>query len=390
MSSAHPYAPEFLARDWRVLLDVCSLARRAEKISVLAAEIRDPESLLSLAEQHGVIAQLSGAVANLPSGGPCDALRDALRIRHRTQALATLGMTSDLFRVLDRLRQSNIECVVVKGPVLALRAYGDPAARRYGDIDALVRHADIADAAEILTSAGYESRVSLRTIREGKIPGQYLFVRPGTKFIFELHTERTLRYFPKRLPIEGYFRDKAAVTLDGHAVPALSLEHEFVLISIHGAKHFWERLMWISDVAAMVCNHPELDWKRVRLSAREVGAERMVHLALLLSERLLGVAVPAELKIDVARDSVCRKLANSIESRLPYGGYATPSILGRAMFRFRMHGDALGGAGYITRLSFATTEEDWSPDNKSAGSRIAETLLRPLRLAKKYRRSPDS
>ena len=40
--------------------------------------------------------------------------------------------------------------------------------------------------------------------------------------------------------------------MDGRDVPALSLEDELVLICVHGAKHFWERLMWTADIAAMV------------------------------------------------------------------------------------------------------------------------------------------
>jgi hypothetical protein len=387
---APPYAADFLTHDWPLLLRACSVPRNSTAISALVTEIRDPESLFRLAEEHGVIAHLSAAFACISDADISAALLDSLRARHRTQLLSTLTITAELFRILDLLRTSGIESLVIKGPVLALRAYGDPAARQYGDIDLIVRHADIARAAKIIVASGYESRIPVEAIHEGKIPGQYLFYRPRTKVIFELHTERTLRYFPLPLPIETYFRRKTSVVLDGHAVPALSAEHEFVLISIHGAKHFWERLMWISDIAAMVYNHPELDWKHVRQAAADVGAERMVRLALLLAERVLNAPVPAEMKSDVARDSVCPKLVREIETWLPYAGYAAPRVVKRAMFRFRMRGQPFGGARYLTRLSFATTEEDWSADVKGPSSRIAEFLRRPFRLAKKYRRDLDS
>jgi hypothetical protein len=387
---APQYASDFLARDWPLLLEACSLPRDPAKISALAAEIRDPESFFRLADEHGVIAHLASAFSTVSGVEISAVLLDLLRTRHRAQLLSTLALTAELFRMLDLLRQSSVESLVIKGPVLAIRAYGDPAARQYGDIDAIVRHVDIQRSAEILVAAGYESRVPAEAIRDGKIPGQYLFLRPATKVIFELHTERTLRYFPLPLPIENYFRHRTSVTIDGHAVPCLSAEHEFVLISIHGAKHFWERLMWISDIAAMLYNHPELDWKRVRQAAAEVGAERMVRLALLLAQRLLGAAVPAEMKRDIALDSVCPKLVREIGSWLPYGGYAAPTMARRAAFRFRMRGRALDGVSYLTRLSFGTTEEDWSADVAAPRSRIAEILRRPLRLAKKYRREPDS
>jgi Uncharacterised nucleotidyltransferase len=389
VSPASPFAADFLTRDWCLLLEACSLPRSSTKISALAVEIRDPESLLRLAEEHGVIAHIAEALASVSDANISAALLDSLRTRRRSQLLSTLTMTAELFRVLDLLSQSGIESLVIKGPVLALRAYGDPAARQYGDIDAVVRHADIARAAKILVAAGYESRIPAEAIREGKIPGQYLFRRPSTDVIFELHTERTFRYYPRPFPIEKYFQDKTSLTLDGHVVPALSAEQECVLISIHGAKHFWERLMWISDIAAMVYNHPELDWKGVRQSAADVGAERMVRLALLLAERLLGVPAPEEMRKEMALDTVNLQLVQEIESWLPYAGHAAPTIARRAMFRFRMRGSPLAGARYLTRLSFATTEEDWSA-GVEARSRIAEILRRPFRLAKKHRRDPDT
>ena len=212
--------------------------------------------------------------------------------------------------------------------------------------------------------------------------------RQGTEIILELHTERTLRYFPLPLPIEKYFQSKTSLSLDGRPVPALSAEHEFVLISVHGATHFWERLMWVSDVAAMVHNHPQLDWNLIRRSAAEAGAERMVRVALLLAERSLGVAIPKEMKNEVQRDSACLRLVRQIETWLPYAGFAAPSILPRAFFRFAIRGNAIAGLGYLARLSLSTTEEDWSPETSGPRLRWAEILGRPFRLAKKYRRGP--
>jgi hypothetical protein len=187
-----------------------------------------------------------------------------------------------------------------------------------------------------------------------------------------------------------YFERRTTLILDGHEVPALSAEDEFVLISIHGAKHFWERLMWISDIAAMVHNCPELNWMAVRKYATKVGAERMVRVALSLAERLLGVAVPAEFREEVDADSTGENLVRDIREWLPYAGFATPPLKERALFRFRMRGRFLAGARYLTRLSLSTTEEDWAKSTEARRSGLTEVMRRPFRLARKYRRDPDS
>jgi hypothetical protein len=148
--------------------------------------------------------------------------------------------------------------------------------------------------------------------------------------------------------------------------------------------------MWIADVAAMVHGHPELDWRRVRQSAAEVGAERMVHVALLLAERLLLVPVPGPMKRGVESDAACAKIVRKIESWLPYAGNEPPRLTQRALFRFRMLGQVLAGVRYLTRLSLSTTEDDWSDDSQPANGSLRESLSRPFRLAKKYRRNPNA
>jgi hypothetical protein len=371
------------------VLGCCSLPRNPAKISALVDALSDADSFICLAQAHGVLGHFTAMLAGLPGLEVPSPFLDSLRAHQRAHALSNLSMTAELFRILELFRQSQIECVVAKGPVLSQRAYGEPALRQYADLDLLLRQKDIPRAAEILVAAGRDSRIPHEAIRSGKIPGEYRFRGQNSKIILELHTERTLRYFPLPLPIEKYFHSKTSMSLDGRPVPALSAENEFILISVHGATHFWERLMWISDIAAMVHNHPELDWNYIRQSAAEVGAERMVRVALLLSERLLGVRVPEAMKSDVASDSSCSRLVDKIEKWLPYAGSAAPSIGARAWFRFRIRGNVFSGVAYLARLSFSTTEDDWAPE-AGAASPFAEGLRRPLRLARKYRRNADS
>src|SRR5262249_2269924 len=159
--------------------------------------------------------------------------------------------------------------------------------------------------------------------------------------IVEVHTQRSFRYFPRPLPIEDFLQRRTTVAVDGRAIPALSAEDEFVLIAVHGAKHFWERLMWISDVAAMVHNCSKMDWKRVSHSGAEAGGEGMVRVALLLARRVLRAEIPAEMEREVALDSACARLIKKIETWLPYAGSEPPALLQRVVFRLRMRGQLL-------------------------------------------------
>ncbi|HEY4978507.1 MAG TPA: nucleotidyltransferase family protein, partial [Candidatus Acidoferrum sp.] len=164
----------------------------------------------------------------------------------------------------------------------------------------------------------------------------------------------------------------------------LCLEDEFTLNSIHGAKHFWERLMWVADIAAIVARHPEIDWQCTAQYANDVGAARMLHVALQLAESLLRVPIPAPMKGAVARDAAVPRLCRQVIRWLPSAGYAPPELRERAIFRMRMRGGILAGALYLLRLSFSPTEEDWAEGAEAKNSRLWDALQRPLRLFKKY------
>jgi hypothetical protein len=375
--------------EWSALLECASGSHDRQRLRGFLRSV-DWARLLTLAVEHGVAGHLTASLRGLEEGLIPPETRQALVDRQRAQIFFTLRLTAELFRILEQFTSEGIGALVVKGPVLAVRAYGDPAMRAYGDLDLLVRQRDIRRATELMSAAGYAPAVPLSAIDAGKIPGQYLFSRPDSKLIVELHNDLTLRYFPRRLPLEDFFARQIRVPLDAHEAPALSVEDELVLISIHGAKHFWERLMWIADVAALVSRQTGIDWRRVADSAQAVGATRMLHTGLRLASDLLQAPLPDKVQAMVEADRVAARLAEQSGKWLPAAGYAPPGLFERAAFRLRMHGGLLSATAYLLRLSLSPTEEDWNDAGQAKGHWLPDAVRRPFRLARKYSRRGNS
>jgi hypothetical protein len=156
-----------------------------------------------------------------------------------------------------------------------------------------------------------------------------------------------------------------------------------MLICIHGAKHFWEQLSYIADVAAFVTRQ-ELDWGRVMAAAAEVGGERMLYVGLRLAADLLGAPLPESVGAALRSDRTVGRLAKQITRCLPAAGSAPPGIFERAMFRMRMRGGILSGVVYLFRLSLSPTEEDWVAGAENKRHWFLDALGRPFRLARKY------
>jgi hypothetical protein len=388
MRTTSPLSELAASAEWKILLECASGRPDAACLGELLPKA-DGDFLLELAEEHGVIGIVAARLGEFNQINVPAMFRRKLLERQKSHALSALGLIAEMLRVLNRFSEAGIQALVLKGPALSLQAYGDATARQYGDVDLLLRQKDIYRAAEVMMQAGFDADVPLAAVAAGKIPGEYLFSRPNTKVIVELHTEKTLRYFPNRLAMERLFEQQTTLDFSGHVVPTLSNEDALVAICTHGAKHCWERLMWIADVSAMLRRQTGMDWVAVERTAEGLGAQRIVYTGLLLARELLHAPVPAAVEEMARADRRACKLAGRIKMWLPAAGEASPRLLRRAIFRAQMRGGFFHGLGYLTRLLFSPTEEDWKKGHEHRSSPLLELARRLVRLAGKYGRDPN-
>ncbi|MGH9677223.1 MAG: nucleotidyltransferase domain-containing protein, partial [Candidatus Acidiferrum sp.] len=264
-------------------------------------------ALLERAEEHGLPGPVALRLRKFDKEGVPPEILEQLRERQRAQALFTLRLTAELFRLFESFAAAGLDALVIKGPVLSVRCYGDPGARQYGDLDLIVRDKDILRSIKVMTDLGYEARISRAAIQAKKVPGEYAFRHSATKLLVEFHTEATFRYHPRPLPVEKLFQRRVHVRIDSHEIPALAPEDELILICIHGAKHLWERLIYTADLAALI-SRQELDWDRVNAAAAEVAAQRMLHVGLRLAAEVLGATLPATVAAAVRSDAAVEGL----------------------------------------------------------------------------------
>ena len=378
-----------LTAQWQVLLEC---ARPYPEVSRLAAAFRvspDWPCLLALADDHGMLPLLTAQIRAADAALIPAEVREQLQASQRSQTIFTLSLAAELFRILDRFAASGIEVLLTKGPALAARCYDDPGCRQYGDLDFIVRDRDIRRATEVMIELGYEPKISVKSIEAGKFPGEYVFSHRNSKVLAEFHTERTFRYHPRPLPLEKLFVRRGSVRFDGRDVPALSVEDELILNCIHAAKHFWTRLMWVADIAALI-SRQAIDWDRALAGAQEVSAERMLRVGLLLAVDVLGARVPPEIDQFMHADAGAMRTAEQIARRLPQGESMDFGVFRRAAFRVKMRGGLLQGMGYLLRLSLSPTEEDWVSGSEEKRSWLLDAAARPFRLARKYGRNDSS
>lgn len=272
--------------------------------------------LPDLAARHRVLPHVAAHLGGLEGASVPDDIADDLDRRRRKLARRNLALADALAEVLDALEDAGIRALAHKGPVAATRLYGDLGRRQFLDLDVLVEPAAFGRAGEILETVDFQPKKHLEGL------DQVLYA-DRDDVIVDLHARLTPRYFPGRLDFDGLWARREAVALGDREVPALALDDLFVALAVHGTKHRWHRLAWVTDVAVAL-GTSSLDWQRVARGTRAVHAGRMARLAGRLAAEELGVDEPSPLaglgREGPALDRLVELSQKALRAPAPRGG----------------------------------------------------------------------
>ncbi len=358
----------------------------AEKIRALAAGPLDWDFVFTAAAENSItpllILQLRATAADVLPAGVRERLRDAAR----AHVASSLFWTAELIKITEAFRAAGIQVIPYKGPVLAAQAYGDITLREYGDLDIVLRQRDMAKANERMASLGYRARfpwILSPGAAASLVPGEYNYRDESGRLLVELHTEVTLRHFPVRLDLDDLAGRLAPVSLGGREIRTFGPEDGLLLLCVHGAKDFWERISWVADIAELVQAQP-LDWDAVFRRAEFLRLGRMLRLGLTLAGELLDAPLPVEIAARVSGDRIAASMAFEIEHRL-LGRQVVPLGAGEVLrFRRRTVEGTMAGWRYFLRLATIPAEEDWLMVHLPRPLAPLYVVLRPLRLLRKY------
>jgi hypothetical protein len=364
--------------------DPADLAR----IKNLAHQQLDWDYLFRLAQRHCVLPLLYQALQTHADSAIPTAVRQNLRARFHENAAHSLLLAGELARIATILSSNGIRMLAFKGPALAVLAYGDVSSRRYIDLDVIVQQSDVARAREVLRRLGFIAPEYLSSSRDDllqRVQHNVALIRADDGLVVELHWRIAAKDFV-RLPFENEMWKRAIeVSVCGVSVETLSPEDLLIALCIHGAKHFWERLSWVCDVAHLLRLDRRLNWSLVFRLADEAGVERMLALGLCLAVELCHLELPAELLRKVHEDPIAVDLAARVVSRMFDGASLMPFSVQRAIgFNLRARRRWREKMRYC-RYLLAPTDADLAIRSLPARLEFAYYLLRPFRLTWKAR-----
>ena len=368
-------------------------AEQTVRIKSLLQQKLDWEYLLRAATQHGVMPLLYSHLSAICPEAVPEVYFKRLQDLFRRNTARNLFLTGELNKILRLFASHGIAAMPYKGPALAVSIYGDLALRQFSDLDILVRRDDVARASELLVALGFQPHFKLTGnqvaafVRLGYVQ---LFERDNGKNVVELHWAIVPRFFSFSLQTERLFQRLTQIDLAGHQVLAPAPEDLLLILCVHGAKDMWERLEWVCGIAELVRGNQVMNWEQVLEQARELDSERMLFLGLLLAHDLLGAALPGEVWQKIEATPAVKSLAAQVRKNLFQENRPAPKVTERVSFHLRARERLRDRMRYCVRLALTTTPVDWAILPLPSSLTFLYSLLRPIRLVKKYRLSPSN
>jgi hypothetical protein len=291
----------------------------ASQIAQLARSVENWDAFLSVAREHRLLPLVFSRLTEVANQIPVFA-NEQLKDAYHRNVFHCLSNTSELISLLEAFKSDQISAMPFKGVVLGSTIYPDPAARYSGDLDLLIHLKDLLKATAILLDRGYDLNTP---VREDGSPAlvdsyEYHFERSSDGMVVELRwrLELTQPRYRRDLGMQWVWPTRQTAKLAGVDLPNMDPETTLLVLCMHGSKHVWSRLLWISDVAHLLVRFPNLDWKRVIREARRLGLWRALVLGVLLARRVCGANVPREILRQFETDVIGVGLADSLEASL--------------------------------------------------------------------------
>jgi hypothetical protein len=357
-----------------------SVARRDVDHTLVRQQL-DWDYVVATSRAHGLLPLLQKDIGTSELPGH---ILSCLKREAVANSQSMLHLAGKQLRVYKLFKEHGIPVAIFKGALLAQMAYGEMSLRQAGDIDMLIHGRDFAQARLLLESLGYEMTPRLTSAQLTSHLNNHCeiqFMRDEWFTVIDLHWDLAPRSFVFGLKADEVMSRLQTVSLAGSSVETFGAEDLLLYQAMHGAKHLWRRLEWISSLAESVRATPAIDWDVLVNRAANAHATRILALGLRLVEQFSDVPVPVVGSID--KDSAMHRMAAGIHAQI-FNTFGYADSTETNLYNLRIMDRKRDVVISALRSIFVPTLPDWQALALPSSLHPLYYAYRPLRLSKVY------
>jgi len=309
-----------------------------------------------------------------------------LKTLRRLNEGKNLVMLGKLAEILDIFGRNGIEAIVLKGPALAVAAYGSVGMRQFDDLDILIRPRDYARIKSLMAGLGFRPDKEFTPAQEAiHLRRHHDFgYNDAQKGIYiEIHIRLTETFHRVRLETESLFMRRTIVATEGLKLPSLSAGDALLYLCAHGTLNVWPALGMICDVAALATSRGDWAWGEVLEEAQKAGLGRTVLLGLGLARDAVGLKLPALIEYEVRADAGAAKLRGRVLADLLPGREAEIPHLERAFFYLSSKERTTDKMAFALKRLVLPSPEDWTSVHLPDSLYVLHLPVRAFRISAK-------
>lgn len=300
-----------------LLIECCRIDPDLLKIESYAARIEDWNAFHESAYAHGVYPLVQNVLKTVP--GVPENIQVLLKKTYRDIALRNMTMTAELFVIVEKLKQHDIEAIAFKGPVLSQMLYGAVTQRQYADLDILIDENVLSESVKLLSECGYhyehsadffKNRFLLRNVKD------IVVSNPKKSVHLEIHWKLFMGRLFQNVNHTQLLDRPEEVEIQGRAIATLHADVLAVYLLSHGSKHLWERIEWIADIDRLCRIKPDISWERVEAMAHRMEIAPFVFLGMEVCSQIFGTPFPSDIMQRVRNDQKIVRAAETLCHRI--------------------------------------------------------------------------
>lgn len=369
----------------KLIIECCKTTKNTQLLTEYIIKIEDWDSFISLAYSHGIFSLVYRTLKEYENFIPID-IFSHMKFLYMEIVKQNMLMTSELIKVLKILEENGIEAISFKGPVLSQLAYGDVVSRQYCDLDILVKEKDLKKTFELLEKYYYKSSLDKEFIFNKLFlekNSDIAFINNKNNLSIELHWKLFRNKFSSDIDNKDFFNLKNRLEINNQEFNVFNNELLLVYLCMHGSKHRWERIEWITDIDRLLKNY-NIDLEIAYKIGEKYNCIKMLNLGLRISSELYDTFIPDKYIKELRKKSY-KKMIDYILSEIDNINYdlsENRNNIASLKFHYNLNETFYEKVKFLKKAFLDISDNDTQTINSN--SILIHYFMKPVRLFKKY------